>query len=67
MWHVKKLIAVDNAGNTVEVHDNTVTVTVTFKSGIRISRTLPLDDTPPCLSVAVSDLIKIISETNPSA
>lgn len=66
MWHVKKLIAVDDAGNTVEVDDSTVTVTLA-DCVIKIKRSINFDETSPCLSVAVSDLLKIISKTNPSA
>jgi len=66
MWHVKKLIAVDDAGNTVEVDDGTVTVSLADCT-IKIKRSINSDETSPCLHVAVSDLLKIISQMNPSA
>lgn len=64
MWHVKALIAVDDDGNIVEIDDDYVTVTVTLKSdtNIKVTRGLLLDETPPCLSVAVSDLINYVTD-----
>lgn len=62
MWHVEKLIAVDDEGNTVELDDEIVNITVNLNNGLRITRTLPLAETPPCLSIAVNDLINYIAE-----
>lgn len=63
MWNVTKLIAVDEKGNRVEIADGRrVTVTVNIDNGLRISRELLLEDAPPHLSVAVDDLLKIITD-----
>lgn len=62
MWRVEKLIAVDDKGNTVEVDEDRVIVTVNVDNGLKISRSLPLDETPPCLSVAVNDLLNFIAD-----
>ena len=62
MWHVETLIAVDDDGNSVEIDEDVIVVSMLIKNGIRISRELPLDETPPCLSVAVDDLIKTLSD-----
>lgn len=63
MWHVKTLIAVDDDGNIVEIDDDYVTVTVTLSdTNIKVTRGFLLDETPPCLSIAVDDLINFIAD-----
>lgn len=63
MWHVKTLIAVDDDGNIVEIDDDYVTVTVTLSdTNIKVTRGFLLDETPPCLSIAIDDLINFIAD-----
>ena len=64
MWHVKSLIAVDDDGNIVEIDDDYATVTVTLDSeaSIKVTRGFLLDETPPCLSIAINDLINFIAD-----
>ena len=64
MWRVKALIAVDDDGNVVEIDDDyaTVTVTLNFEANVRVTRGFPLDETPPCLSIAIDDLINFIAD-----
>ena len=62
MWRVEKLAAVDENDNRVDIDCNRVTVTVKLSNGLRISRDIQLDETPPCLRVAVNDLIKLITD-----
>lgn len=64
MWRVKALIAVDDDGNVVEIDDDYATVTVTLDSeaNVRVTRGFLLEETPPCLSIAIDDLINFIAD-----
>ena len=64
MWRIEALVAVDDDGNVVEIDDNYVRVTVTLnsKTNIKVTRGFLLDETPPCLSIAIDDLINFIAD-----
>lgn len=64
MWRVKALIAVDDGGNVVEIDDCQLKITVTLKSdtNVKVTRGLLLEETPPCLSVAIDDMINLITD-----
>ena len=64
MWRIEALVAVDDDGNVVEIDDDYVRVTVTLnsKTNIKVTRSFLLDETPPCLSIAIDDLINFIAD-----
>ena len=64
MWKVFMLAATDPFGNTVAIDDNKVTIAAFAGDGKRISRKIKLEETPPCLSVAIDDLIKLLAKEN---
>ena len=49
-------------GNSVAVSCDDVTIAAFTEDGKRISRTIKLEETPPCLSVAIDDLLKLIAD-----
>ncbi len=58
MWEVFMLAATDPFGNSVTIGGDEFTIATFSKDGKRISRKIKLEETPPCLSVAIDDLIK---------
>ena len=62
MWNVFMLAANDPFGNTVLISDNEITIAAFSKDGKRISRKIKLEETPPCLSVAIDDLLKWLAD-----
>ena len=65
MWKIETLMAGDESGNYVTLVNGKLTVNVKTKSA-KISRVVELKETPPCLSVAVSDLIKLLAKEAPT-
>ena len=63
MWEIETLMAGDESGNYVTLVNGKLTVNVKTKSA-KIFRVVELKETPPCLSVAVSDLIKLLAKEN---
>ena len=61
MWQIVMLAATDPFGNSVAMGGNEVTVAAFAKDGKRISRKIKLEETPPCLSVAIDDLLKSLA------
>ena len=57
MWDVNRLVATDKNGNYIVVESGKLIVSTLTASG-RVYRNFELKETPPCLSVAVDDLIK---------
>ena len=62
MWQIVMLAATDPFGNTVLIGDNEITIAAFAEDGKRISRKIKLEETPPCLSVAVDDLLKWLAD-----
>ncbi len=62
MWQVNKLVAIDQNDNYIVVENGKVVVSTLTTSG-RVYRNFELKETPPCLSVAVNDLIKLLTDT----
>ena len=61
MWYVNKLIATDDFGNYVVLENGQVVLSASTDLG-RMYRNFELDENPPCLSVAVSDLLDLLAE-----
>ena len=59
MWHVNKLIATDGNGNYVDLDDDKCVLCASTASG-RVYRNVEFKTQPPCLSVAVNDLLNEI-------
>ncbi len=62
MWNVFMLAATDPLGNSVAIGGNEVTIAAFSKDGKRISRKIKLEETPPCLLVAIDDLLKWLAD-----
>ena len=60
MWQVNKLVAIDQ-NNYIVVENGKIVISTSMDSG-RIYRNFELNETPPCLSVAVNDLIKLLTD-----
>ena len=61
MWTIDTLIAADENDNFVTITGNKLNFAVTVDK-LKICRSLKLDETPPCLSIAVDDLIKLVTQ-----
>ena len=61
MWRVNRIVASDEKGNYVVIENEKVVVSTLTSSG-RVYRNFELKETPPCLSVAVNDLIKMLTD-----
>ena len=62
MWQIVMLAATDPLGNSVAIGGNEVTIAAFAEDGKRISRKIKLEETPPCLSVAIDDLLKWLAD-----
>lgn len=62
MWEVESMSAFDENGNYVTVLDDKITVGVRAKKKNTLIRKFKVKETPPCLSVAVADLIKLLAK-----
>ena len=62
MWNVSFLIATDQFGNSVTVTTDDIVIAAFTENGKRISRKIKLEETPPCLSVAIDDLLKLLAD-----
>ncbi|MBR4384674.1 MAG: hypothetical protein IKP64_14100, partial [Selenomonadaceae bacterium] len=56
------LAATDPSGNSVAIGGDEITITAFAKDGKRISRKIKVKETPPCLSAAIDDLLKLIAD-----
>ena len=65
MWKIESMSAFDENGNYVTVLDGNITVGVRKKNKT-ICRKFKIKETPPCLSVAVADLIKLLAKEAPT-
>ena len=63
MWKITHLVATDENGNYVIVENEKLIVS-TFADSGRVYRNFELKETPPCLSVAIDDLIKQLADKN---
>ncbi|MBR2520448.1 MAG: hypothetical protein IKE46_11815 [Selenomonadaceae bacterium] len=61
MWQINKLVAIDQNDNYIVVENGKAVVSTLTNSG-RAYRNFELKETPPCLSVAVNDLIKLLTD-----
>ena len=66
MWKVETMAAFDENGNYVTILDNKITVGVRTKKKNTLIRKFKVNETPPCLSVAVADLIKLLAKEAPT-
>lgn len=57
MWIVETLIAADDNGNFVTLVSDKITLNVN-RDNLKICRVFDIKETPPCLQIAVNDLIK---------
>ena len=62
MWQIFMLAATDPFGNSVAIGGDEITIAAFAKDGKRIYRKIKLEETPPCLSVAIDDLLKWIAD-----
>lgn len=62
MWEVNSLFAADNNGNYVSLKNNRVTISICNAKNKLVYRNFNIKETPPCLSVAVNDLIKLLAK-----
>lgn len=62
MWEVNSLFATDDNGNSVSIKNNRVTISVLSAKNKLVYRNFNIKETPPCLSVAVNDLIKLLAK-----
>ena len=62
MWNVFMFTATDPLGNSVAIGGDEITIAAFDKNGKRISRKIKLKETPPCLSVAIDDLLKLLAD-----
>lgn len=60
MWKVESLTSVDENGNLLVLHKDKLRI-YAFPNGKTVVRIFDLKDTPPCLQIAVTDLIKQLS------
>ena len=62
MWKIISLVAVDEeTGGRVAIEDNRVKI-ATVADSVTLFRRVKLKETPPHLSVAIDDLLKLITE-----
>jgi len=62
MWKIISLVAVDEeTGGRVTIEDNRVKVT-TVADSVALFRRVKLKEPPPCLSVAIDDLLKALAK-----
>ena len=61
MWYVNTLIATDDFGNYVMLENNQVVLSASTDLG-RMYRNFELAECPPCLSIAVADLLDTLAE-----
>ena len=61
MWKILELVAEDERGNRITIEKGFGSLVVKRDSQ-RIQRNFFLNGTPPCLSVAVADLIKLLAK-----
>lgn len=65
MWKIDSMFAVDDNGNYVSIIKNKrVTISIRDAKNKLIYRDFTVKETPPCLSVAVADLIKLLAKEN---
>ncbi|MBR3747960.1 MAG: hypothetical protein IKN27_13470 [Selenomonadaceae bacterium] len=62
MWQVFMLAATDPLGNSVAIGGDEITIAAFAEDGKRISRKIKVKETPPCLSVAIDDLLKWLAD-----
>jgi len=62
MWTIETLIAADENDNFVTITGKKLNFAVTVDK-LKICRSIELDETPPCLSIAVDDLIKLVTRS----
>ena len=62
MWQIVMLAATDPFGNSVAIGGNEITIAAFDKNGKRISRKIKYEETPPCLSAAIDDLLKWLAD-----
>ena len=62
MWKIISLVAVeDETGGRVRIEDGRAKITVVTDS-VAVFRRAKLPETPPCLSVAIDDLLKFLAD-----
>ncbi|MBR1645205.1 MAG: hypothetical protein IJ774_05750 [Selenomonadaceae bacterium] len=62
MWKIISLVAVDEeTGGRVTIEDNRVKI-ATVADSVTVFRRVKLKETPPHLSVAIDDLLKIFAK-----
>ncbi len=62
MWKVDTICASDDKGNFICLIKGTLTLYVATDS-LHISKKIEIKETPPCLSVAIDDLLKVLAKT----
>ena len=62
MWKVDSLFAADSNGNYISIKNKRVTLSNRDAKNKLIYRNFTVKETPPCLSVAVADLIKLLAK-----
>ena len=65
MWKIETLCAADDKGNYVTLIKDTLTL-YAVTDNLHISKKFKVKETPPCLSVAVADLIKMLAKEAPT-
>ena len=66
MWKIISLVAVDEeTGGRVAIEDNRVKI-ATGADSVTLFRRVKLKETPPHLSVAVDDLLKVLAKEAPT-
>lgn len=61
MWNVNRIVASDENGSYVVIENEKVVVSTLTNLG-RVYRNFELKETPPCLSVAIDDLLKLLAD-----
>lgn len=62
MWEVNSLFAADDNGNYVTLKNNRVTLSVRDAKNKLVYRNFSIKETPPCLIIAVNDLINLLAK-----
>lgn len=64
MWTIEQLVAVDDNGNFVTLAGGRLVLQILKGTTFKISRVIDVKDTPPCLSIAVDDLLRQVTRND---
>ena len=64
MWTINTLVALDDEDNFITLAGGKLTIHVVKDHKFKISRVIDVEETPPCLSIAVDDLLRQVTHND---